>query len=627
MSISARMFIGGRRLHRLNQHGFSLVLVGKVLLVLVMLLGTSLRGQSFKETLAKAYFCETDSCANGYFREAREMFGAEGDQAWYDYFKFFYYVKMGRYDSADYYYDLSQPGMLGLENWKLYFNSLDAKVNTLRDRGRQDEAVVLLTEGVDLAVAEGLAYYEALVHIKLSYGYHDLGLYTEGIKQGEMAKALLDTTKIYKKDLLSAINAIAINYDDGRQPDSALYFHYLVLGIGLENTDDWSASSTLNNMGNTYLKMNQLDSAQKYLEQSLSLARKANRSNTLSAVYNNLGEIHLRKREYGAAKRVLDSALFYAENDVLAPLEKRRDVYGNLYKYYEQVGEMAEAFRYQSLFIRYRDSMQDLDQIEAIKALQLKKATAVKDKELAEAELRVQKRNIGILAISSLLALSLAFLRQFYLKRQKVAQDGQLKLQEERLRISRDLHDNIGAELSYISSLIDQKTYGLADEKLKMEYEQLSNSSRSAMRQLRETIWAIRPEEVRLENFVNRLKELGFKYSQGLNLEVNVGFKGENYLLKPAQIINLFRICQEALNNALKHSGASVIRIELSAEKGKLQITISDNGKGFSAEEVQRGYGLNNMEERVKELGGEMVLRSGKDGGTEIEIWVLIVSS
>ncbi len=625
MSISARMFVGVRRLHGLNQRGFSLASVVKGLLVLVMLFGMSLRGQSFKEVLTKAYFCESDSCANAYFKEALEMFSAEGDQAWYDYFKFFYHVKLERYDSADFYYDLSQPGMLGLENWKLYFNSLDAKVNTLRDRGRQDEAVVLLTEGVDLALAEGLGYYEALIHIKLSYSYHDLGLYTEGIKQGEMAKALLDTTKIYKKDLLSAINAIAINYDDGHQPDSALYFHYMVLGIGLENTDDWSASSTLNNMGNTYLKMNQLDSAQKYLEQSLSLARKANRSNTLSAVYNNLGEIHLQKREYGAAKIVLDSALFYAENDVLAPLEKRRDVYGNLYKYYEQVGEMAEAFHYQSLFIRYRDSMQDLDQIEAIKALQLKKATAVKDKELAEAELRVQKRNIGILAISSLLALSLAFLRQFYLKRQKIAQDGQLKLQEERLRISRDLHDNIGAELSYISSLIDQKTYGLADEKLKMEYEQLSNSSRSAMNQLRETIWAIRPGEVRLENFVNRLKELGYKYSQGLNLEVSVGFKGENYLLKPAQIINLFRICQEALNNALKHSGASVIRVELNAEKGKLQIRISDNGKGFSAEEVQRGYGLNNMEERVKELGGEMVLRSGKDGGTEIEI--LIVST
>jgi signal transduction histidine kinase len=625
MSISARMFVGGKVSHKLNQRGFSLVLGGRVFLVLVMLFASSLRGQSFKETLAKAYFCETDSCANSYFKEARAMFSTEGDQAWYDYFKFFYNVKVERYDSADYYYDLSQPGMLRLENWKLYFNSLDAKVNTLRDRSLQDEAVVLLTEGVDLAVTRGLAYYQALIHIKLSYGYHDLSLYKEGIKQGQMAKALLDTTKVYKKDLFSAINAIAINYDDADQPDSALYFHYMVLGIGLENTDDWSASSTLNNMGNTYLKMDELDSAQKYLKQSLSLARTANRSNTLSAVYNNLGEIHLRKREYEEAKKVLDSALFYAENDVLSPLEKRRDVYGNLYKYYQQVGDMAGAFHYQSLFIRYRDSMQDLDQIEAIKALQLKKATAVKDKELAEAEIELQKRNIGILAISSLLALSLTFLRQFYLKRQKVAQEAQLKLQEERLRISRDLHDNIGAELSYISSLIDQKTYGLVDEKLKLEYEQLSNSSRSAMSQLRETIWAIRPGEVRLENFVNRLKELGFKYSQGLNLEVTVGFRGENYLLKPAQIINLFRICQEALNNALKHGGASVIRIELSAMKGKLQIAISDNGKGFSAEEVKRGYGLNNMAERVKELGGEMEFRSENGGGTEIEIWIAMV--
>ncbi len=579
----------------------------------------TLGSQTFKETLAKAYFCETDTCANAYFSEAKAMFGEEGDQAWYDYFKFFYSVKLERYDSADYYYTLSQPGMLKLENWKLYFNSLDAKVNTLRDRALHDEAVALLSDGIDLAAQKGLAYYKAILHIKLSYGYHDLSLYREGIKQGNIAKALLDTTQVYKKDLLSALNAIAINYDDANLLDSALYFHYLVLSIGLENTDDWSASSTLNNLGNSYLKMAQLDSARKYLEQSLVLAKKAKRSNTLSAVYNNLGEIHLRKQEFKRAKVALDSALFYAERDELAPLEKKRDVYGNLFQYFQQVGDMEKAFQYQSLFIRYRDSMQDLDQIEAIKALQLKKATAIKDRELAESELALQKRNIGILAISSLLVLSLTFLRQFYLKRQKVAQDAQLKMQEERLRISRDLHDNIGAELSYISSFIDQKTFGLTDESLKLDLEQLSNSSRSAMRQLRETIWAIRPAEIRMENFVDRLKELGYKYSESLNLKVKVNFSGENHLLKPAQIINLFRICQEALNNALKHSEATFISIDLKTDNAVLWIRIVDNGKGFSPEVVARGYGLNNMAARVKELKGTMDLQSKSKGGTTLK--------
>ena len=94
MSRSARMFVGGRRLHRLNQRGFSLALVGKGFLGLVILFGTSLRGQNFKEVLTKAYFCESDSCANAYFKEAREMFSAEGDQAWYEYFKFFYKLEI-----------------------------------------------------------------------------------------------------------------------------------------------------------------------------------------------------------------------------------------------------------------------------------------------------------------------------------------------------------------------------------------------------------------------------------------------------------------------------------------------------------------------------------------------------
>jgi len=579
-------------------------------------------GQTFKKILTEAYFCETDSCADHQFNLARAFVTNDSSQAWYDYFKFFYKVKVAAYDSADYYYELSQRGMLALKDWKLYFNSLDAKVNILHERALYDEAISHLNDGVDLAKANGLDYYQGLMHQRLSYAYHDLGLYKEGQQEGEKAVGLLDTSESEVKELLSAINAIAINFDDWEKPDSALFYHYKVLAIGLDKTDEWGASSTLNNIGNTYLKMGQLDSSQKYLEQSLEIAKEAQRPNALAAAYNNLGEIYFRKEELAGAKTALDSALFYAEKDNYSPVEKKRDVYSNLYKYYQKVGDMGEAFRYQSLFIQYRDSMQDFEKIEKIKALQYKKATAEKDRELAEAELELQKRNIGILAVSSLLVLSLTFLRQFYLKRQKVAQDSKLKVQEERLRISRDLHDNIGAELSYISSLIDQRTFGLADEKIRGEYEQLSNSSRSAMSQLRETIWAIRPEEVRLENFANRLKELGFKYSQGLDISVQVEFRGENYLLKPAQIINLFRICQEAINNALKYSEASKITIDLLAEKSKLMVSIKDNGKGFKVDEVKRGYGLNNISERAKELGGDLDLKSECGGGTHIQIQI-----
>jgi signal transduction histidine kinase len=239
-------------------------------------------------------------------------------------------------------------------------------------------------------------------------------------------------------------------------------------------------------------------------------------------------------------------------------------------------------------------------------------------------ELDVKNRNLWIVAIGALLLLALAFVRQMFLKRQQTAQQTQLKLQEERLRISRDLHDNIGAELTYISSVIDQKTFGMKDPEEKREYERLSDSSRSAMAQLRETIWAIKTEEITIEKFATKLNELSRKYSEGLGVKLSVAQSGENYLLPTAKVINLFRVCQEAINNAIKYSGCSEIRLELNAENNVLNMSIVDNGKGFDTATTKTGYGLQNMRERIEELGGKYTLQSGVDKGTEISIELAI---
>jgi signal transduction histidine kinase len=316
----------------------------------------------------------------------------------------------------------------------------------------------------------------------------------------------------------------------------------------------------------------------------------------------------------------LDSALFYAEIDQISSQEKRRDVYRILYKYYEKIGDMSNAFLYQGKYISYRDSMHNLEQIEQLKDFELQATTARKDKEIAQAALKLKNRNLWIVGVSSLLLLALAFVRQLYLKRLQSAQQARLSLQEERLRISRDLHDNIGAELTYISAVIDQKTFGLKDLEEKREYERLSDSSRSAMAQLRETIWAIKTEEITVEKFAVKLNELCKKYSEGLGVKLSVKQSGENYLLPPAKVINLFRVCQEAVNNAIKYSGCTEIEIELNAESNILNMSVVDDGMGFDLATTKMGYGLQNMRERIEEIGGNYKIHSNSSDGTKISI-------
>jgi signal transduction histidine kinase len=576
--------------------------------------------QTYKQVLAEAYHCDNDSCFEVKLKNAHSYLTSDTARAFEKYIRFFYYVKKEKYDSADYYYPIAQAFDRKIKNWPIYFNTLDARINTLQSRNLSDKAIFELKEGIDLAQSKGLTLEKAKLHTRLSYLNHGIGLYSEGILQGITAKKLLETTTLYLPELMNAINVVAINFDDWGKSDSALFYHYLNLEIGLDKTTTAAKASTYNNIGNTYLKIDKLDSAQRYLEKSLLVARETRNYNNLATVLNNLGDIYLRTGEIKASKEALDSALYFSEMVTSAQLEKRRDVYNTLYRYYQTIGDMSNAFKYQSLFIQCRDSMQDLEQIEKIRKLELQAATSEKDKEIANTELKVKNRNIWIMGISALVLLLAGFARQLHLKKQKTAQEAQLKLQEEKLRISRDLHDNIGAELSYITSIIDQKTFSLEDKEAKKELEQLSNSSRNAMAQLRETIWAIKTDEITVEDFTRKLSEISQKYSDSLGIAIQVSNTCFNPILKTAHVINLFRVCQEAINNAMKYSGCSAIRIDLKAENNLLKISIVDDGKGFDVLTTKTGYGLQNMKERIEEIGGTYNLKSISSEGTSISV-------
>ena len=344
----------------------------------------------------------------------------------------------------------------------------------------------------------------------------------------------------------------------------------------------------------------------------------------MATVLNNLADICLQQKEFQKARLVLDSALYFAEQTLV--LEQRRDVYNTLYRYYEAIGDMENAFHFQKRYHIYKDSMLNLDRLKVLSRLELKAATAEKDKEIANVELTVKNRNLLIVGLTGLLVFAFAIVRYLVNKRQKLAQESKMAIQEERLRIARDLHDNIGAELTLISSEINQRIYASKDGEQIQTLEMLSNSSRSAMSQLRETLWAINNESVTLEQFANKIQQLGVDYGKSLGNVLEVVFDGENYKLKPVQVLNLYRVCKEGLVNAMKHASCNQIRVEFTGLQQQILVSISDNGVGFEKAEIIQGYGLQNMKERIEELGGQFLIFSQPQKGTKIEINVPINS-
>jgi signal transduction histidine kinase len=201
----------------------------------------------------------------------------------------------------------------------------------------------------------------------------------------------------------------------------------------------------------------------------------------------------------------------------------------------------------------------------------------------------------------------------------------QNELQNERERISRELHDNIGTQLSLISSNMDWLLEAPARLNTEERFRRLSavnETAKDLVSDLRETIWAIKKEEIQLDELADKLKM--FLLSKctpdpSIELEIKADIH-ENRSLSPVEALNIFRICQEALVNSFKHARASQLFVSIESNDRKTYaFVISDNGAGFVQTGEFRGhYGLENMRHRALEIGAMLSVESVPGGGTRV---------
>lgn len=225
----------------------------------------------------------------------------------------------------------------------------------------------------------------------------------------------------------------------------------------------------------------------------------------------------------------------------------------------------------------------------------------------------------------TLLALLLAVLIFFIYKRwqrnkqQKLVaqQKIQQELKQERERISRDLHDNIGAYTSALISGIGR----LDTTNNKEEVNNLHDYATNMMGYLRETIWVLNNEKLTIEAFTDRFKNYAqrmVKNYKNLQLKFDIAIAMQQQTLTPAESLNLFRILQEALQNSCKHANATIITFGYNYNT-KHCFYIKDNGMGFTPQQQENHYGLQNMQARAAEIGFTLVIES-REAGTLVSI-------
>ena len=207
-----------------------------------------------------------------------------------------------------------------------------------------------------------------------------------------------------------------------------------------------------------------------------------------------------------------------------------------------------------------------------------------------------------------------------------------LELQEQdRQRIARDLHDSTVQNLTSLihKCELSTKFVDIDPVRTRLELLTISNTLKSVINEIREIIFNLKPMSLddlglimTIERFINQLMNHH-------DIEIKLKYNEERNDILPVINLSIFRIIQEACNNAIKHANAKCIEIDIKYDENHINITIKDDGKGFDTKEIKdritrdyTGCGLSIMKERVYLLSGTLDIQSTINKGTIINISV-----
>lgn len=310
----------------------------------------------------------------------------------------------------------------------------------------------------------------------------------------------------------------------------------------------------------------------------------------------------------------------------------QKNAYFGLYDMERLRGNFEKANEYLEMYQQVNDSLYNERTREGLIELQSKYDLSEKENtilnqkvQLARTELDISKRNTQLLvlavALFVLLVIGAFLVQRNNIKRKEEEANFQKKVQNERARISRDLHDNMGAELTIISSQLDIKASGISNKNDQKDIEKISDQVRKASALMRDTIWTVSTEMISIEQLGLKIKEFAQRTFSPTNVKVQFSNTELQFNLSPEHTLNLYRICQEVINNSFKYSECKNFHIAIFPGQ-KLFIELSDDGKGFLESEVEKGYGLNNLRTRALEMKANLEMNSEVGKGTTYRIYL-----
>lgn len=437
---------------------------------------------------------------------------------------------------------------------------------------------------------------------------------------------------------------IAQDYETLGMVDSALYFYDKAIASSKELNDRFAEGTIYKFITHFYSSIGRYDKMREMAEQSLLLSKELKSRQLESSAYYSLAAAHYFTGNNKSAKEYIDQSMAIAEEDSITL--QLQDGYRLLSYIAAREGDFPLSTKAQAK----ADSLQqkNLNEEVAKSAADLEKKYETEKKEaqitLQQATIR-QKNTLNYIllggAAAGLVIALLSYLNyrnkqqlqqqrinELETEKQLLATQSLLKGQEdERSRLAKDLHDGLGGLLSGVKLQLGAMKGNL------ILSEENGRSFNLALLKLDESISEMRrvahnmmPEALLNMGLQQALQDYCDGLSDGQPFKIHTEFHGLEQRMQPSVEIVLYRIVQELLNNAVKHSQATDIVAQVIRQNDDLSITVEDNGKGFDVQTLDqfRTAGFRNIQSRVNYLHGQVDIMSTPGKGTSVHIDCLI---
>ncbi len=428
--------------------------------------------------------------------------------------------------------------------------------------------------------------------------------------QSSIYKALIDTPKSHKM-LQAAYSYLPTIQDASLQMD------------------------VLQNMSIYFFEAHQIDSSKMVANQLAAFAEKVNDTTNIILAAMQIIECELESgyTDIAIQKFKTSEGLFAKGNLSLIKTKALQDL---TYRIYKKVGNLELALAAHEQLIKTNDSLKNRNQNEILVKTEKEIQHNKYEKSLAEKELGIRKKNniINLLAVSAGALCIIGVLFYFHQRKKKqlheknmlflikenewVTTNAALQAQLfERKRISREIHDELGASLTSIAlttELLRSKMDGQTEE-----VDKIAETSSNMVDSLNEIIWSLNSGNDSVKSLVAYIRKMYFAFLEdsGLMHDFEAETITEDYAINGSKRRAIYLTTKEALNNVLKHAKAKAVRLKIAIKENQLLICLHDDGIGL-VNQNEFGNGLKNMKHNIESNGGTIYFKN--ENGTQINI-------